>query len=57
MLRWAADVSGHVNGLRKKVIHEESRIIYVPFKGHELNLIVLGALKSSNDVKNEMKLA
>ena len=25
----AANVSGHLNGLRKKLIHEESRAIYV----------------------------
>ena len=36
----AANVSGQVNGLRKKLIHEESRPIYVRCRAHKLNLVV-----------------
>ena len=35
----AANVSEHVNGLRKKLIYEESRAIYVYCRAHKLNLL------------------
>ena len=33
----AANVSGRVNGLRKKLIHEETRAIYAHCRAHKLN--------------------
>ena len=52
----AANVSKHINGLRKKLIHRKSRAIYVHRKAHKLNLVVQDALKNSNDVRNVMGL-
>ena len=47
----AANVSGRVNGLRMKLIHEESRAIYVHCGAHKLNS---GYLKNSNDARYVM---
>ena len=52
----AANVSGHVNGLRKKLIHEESGAVYVHCRAHKLKLVAQDALKNSNDVRNVMEL-
>ena len=42
----AADVSGHVTGLRSKVLKEESRAIYVHCRAHKLNLAVQDAMNN-----------
>ena len=47
----AANVSGRVNGLRMKLIHEENRAIYVHCRAHKLNS---GCYKNSNDVRYVM---
>ena len=49
----AANVSGRVNGLRMKLIHEESRAICVHKRVHKLNS---GCFKNSNDVRYVMRL-
>ena len=52
----AANVSERVNGLRKKLIHEESRAIYVHCRAYKVNVVVKDALKNISDVRNAMGL-
>ena len=49
----AADVFERVNGLRKELIHEESRAIYVHCRAYKLNS---GCFKNNNDVRYVMGL-
>ena len=49
----AANVSGCVKGSRLKLIHEESRAIYVHCRAHKSNS---GCFKNSNDVRYVMGL-
>ena len=50
----AANVSGHVTGLRTKILQEESRATYVYCRAHKLNLAAHDALKSRSEIRSVM---
>ena len=52
----AANVSGHVSGLRSVVLKEESRGIYVHCRAHKLNLAVQDAMNNNEEICNVMVL-
>ena len=52
----AANVSGHVNGLRTKILQEESRATYVHCRAHKLNLAVQDSMKNNTEMRNVLKV-
>ena len=52
----AANVSGHVNGLRTKILQDESRATYVHCRAHKLNLAVQDAMKNNSEMRNVLKV-
>ena len=52
----AANMSGFVNGLRKRVQEIEKRAVYVHCRAHKLNLAVQDAMSSSKEIRDVMAL-
>ena len=52
----AANVSGHVAGLRSKVLEKEIRTLYVHCRAHKLNLAVQDAMNNNEEIRNIMVL-
>ena len=48
----AANVSGHISGLRTKILQDESRATYVHCRAHKLNLAVQDAMKSNKEIRD-----
>ena len=52
----AANMSGFVNGLRKREQEIEKRAVYVHCRAHKLNLAVQDAMSSSKEIRDVMAL-
>ena len=52
----AANVSGHVSGLRTKILKDESRATYVHCRAHNLNLAVQDAIKNNKEIRDMFNL-
>lgn len=52
----AANVSGHISGLRTKIIEQENRATYVHCRAHTHNLAVQDAMKNNKEMRDMISL-
>ena len=52
----AANVSGHISGLRTRILKDESRATYVHCRAHKLNLAVQDAMKNNKEIRDMLNL-
>ena len=52
----AANVSGHISGLRTKILQDESRATYVHCRAHKLYLAVQDAMKNNKEIRDTLNV-
>ena len=56
MLRWCSKCSGHISGLRTKILKDKSRATYVHCRAHNLNLAVQDAIENNKEIRDMLDL-